>query len=171
MRLRSLLAAAALVASSLAAHADTIDYTLTGGGITYTFSLDQNPLTNPGFYATASDAFVTNPITVEENGTPVTERIQFAAAGNPNGYCEFALNLSNSVCDANSDNFYSGSSSNPTLLTGTFKFTNSFGAGEAYTLTATDASMAVTPEPSSIALLGTGLLGMGGLLRKRYTGA
>ena len=53
---------------------------------------------------------------------------------------------------------------------GTFSLTSSTAGITGFQLVSnTSASAAVTPEPSGVALLGTGLLGLAGVVRKRYS--
>jgi hypothetical protein len=177
MRFRCLLAAAVLAVSSLAAHADTIDTfsfnstlstgtasglvtfdettgLFTGGSITalvngISYLFNQNGFSGP------SDT-VTGFILSSANGT----EFQITIPGTSNiGY------TGGQVC--------SSSNANACPVTGTNGDYYVTGITSGIDDFATSGSLALvsTPEPSSIALLGTGALGMAGLLRKRYMGA
>ena len=172
MRL-SLLAASALCVFSLAAHADTLTYNLTssfsdGGSVTGTLTLDNAT----GLFTAANLVAKGFPIS---NGTYTS--ILYQGPDLINGtdldvvdYTygsedEFDFDPTNFVgYNAKTigvDSFYFNSG---------LVFDNSFSQSASLTLqqTATPPSTAVTPEPSSIALLGTGLLSVAGVLRKRF---
>lgn len=154
---RLLLAAIAMLTVSLAAHADTMQYTVTEDGIVSTFDLPQQP-TPLG--VTSSDFQVLINVTTNDQAAP--EYVFFSLPDSP--YCLFSLGGKN--CDTNgADVYFTGSATTPTLLPGTFTFQDAYDPTETVTVDAVD--IAATPEPSSIALLGTGLLGVAGIVRKR----
>ena len=86
-----------------------------------------------------------------------TDSLSLDALYNPFG---FGLSLSGGP-------ILSGSLNSPTFNLGTYYGFGSFGAGYTDVLTITSVpNLTVTPEPSSFALLGTGILGMAGVLRR-----
>lgn len=182
MRL-SLFVAAAMLSASLAAHAETLYYTFTGvesngRNDTLTFSTSSTGpfFSGNGFFSTGKD-------TITFNGSSDSRSQTFEPAENPGvtvlstaeGNNRFAFDFLGSL--------YSGSTSNPTLLPGTFTLDtaetdnslelqaeNSFrySSGTLVASTTPFTTPTVTPEPSSFALLGTGLLGALGVARKRF---
>jgi len=126
----------------------------------YTFSLPSSPtFPTPGldFFAITDIAIISNP------GTPTTGTIDFFLA--PNG----GLSISSpefDLGDIDPDVFftYTGtfgtSSFAPTFTPGVY--TGVDGDDDTVTVTITP-----TPEPSSLALFGTGMLGLVGMIRRR----
>ncbi len=64
---------------------------------------------------------------------------------------------------------YSGPEASPTILPGTYDVSAVQAPSDATVQISVEPSVAVTPEPSSLLLLATGLVGMGLMLRRRLT--
>ncbi len=134
--------------------ADTIDYTITGMYGTLTFTLPVNPATSSyTFSDTLNQGFVIWGVPTS-NGI---EAIRFYTASLGGGLNAVSVG---GTYDLYGPQLYTGSESNPTLLTGTFTLNQGSSTGPTVTLQA-------VPEPTTILLLGTGLIGIGRRLRKK----
>lgn len=164
-----LFSAIVLAAGSISAHATTMDqFTITGQGNAYAFVLPASP-TNVLVFDTGSD-FAEFSVPLSMNGTISLDDVEFYTAASEGGLTIFNPGTGNPVLDVyqlgtSGTQLFRGSVTAPTFLLGTFQLTDDLG-NPTYSVHISRVP-AVTPEPSSLLLLGTGAAGLVGTFSRR----
>jgi hypothetical protein len=154
---QALALALAVVAAPLA-KADTLDFTITGQGSSYTFSLDSRP--TPDVEVAGVFFRLDNVLVNVDNMFGQTSSINFFNSFASGGVS--LVDLGNLALSG--PQLYTGTEAAPTFLTGQFSLMSGV---DPYTLTITPESSPV-PEPSTLLLLGTGALVTLGSIRPRH---
>lgn len=163
------LSLAAVLAACLTAEADTLAFTLTGEGNTFTFSLPSNPSPDS---STNGTSFTLDNILVTEGLITFSTDLKFSnlTAG---GGLDFSIPspppIPGTDLDLVGPQLYSGLETSPMFTATTTPFMLGVPKGDSNDFTLAIADLSV-PEPSSIWLLGIGLLALAGagMVRRKH---
>lgn len=161
--LRTFVLGAIAASATLAAKADTLDFTLTGKGTDITFALTSSPTVSS--YSTRNGDFTLDNVILDVNGFNITTDLSFYDGGS------FGGGLAAELFHLTGSQIFTGSLNDPTFKTGNFTLTSnsdsySYCDSGSYNLSIVDVTKTVTPtvtpEPSSILLLATGVFALVG---------
>ena len=178
-RYRLPLIAASSLLLPLAAHAGSIDdFSLVGNGLTVSFSLPSSPLPAA---ATVGDSFQVNNLQFVDDGQTLNAAsASFFTASDEGGFAfeDASGDVINDLSFFSNRALFTGQVTDPTFRLGNYNLQTQ--SGDDCTVTAngascptyalsvtTGAATSVTPEPASLALLGTGTLAIIALGRRR----
>jgi len=142
------------------AKADTLDFTLTGAGNTYTFSLDSSPI--PDAISNGLNFTLDNILVNVNDQFGQSSDIRFFNTSEDGGLG--FLDLPGVILEG--DQLYTGTEAAPTFRTGTFNLLRL--NTTPFTLTIAPGTSPV-PEPGTFALLGTGAIATLRSIRRRRT--
>lgn len=160
--------------SGASAFSEAVDYTLTSGIDTITFALPQQPTASICAFYGGCATF--NGVSVEVDGTTYADaQVNFYLSSSDGGITIFTDLTEATMLVDNDGNFaeqlFTGTVTNPELIAPITSYVlsaESYGGpeyNERFNLTAE----AETPEPSSLLLFGSGLLGLAALVRRKIT--
>ena len=166
-----ILSLAAILATTFTAKADTLDFTLIGGGNTFTFSLPSNP--SPDSDTLGTQFVLSSILITEDPGTPgsiaFSTDLTFSNSSVGGGVAFPLPSIPPISVDLNlsGPQLYTGTEDAPMFSpTTTPLVLDEAKSGDSFTLDITDASP--VPEPSSIAMFGSGLLALAGVARMKF---
>jgi hypothetical protein len=165
--LRTFVLGAVAASATLVAKADTLDFTLTGKGTDITWTMSSDPTVSS--YSTHNGEFTINNVVLDVSGYHITTNLTFEVGGS------FGGGLSDQLFNLNGSQLFTGAVNDPTFKLGNFTLTSdsdsfSYCDSGTYNLNIMDPSpTSVTPEPSSVLFLATGILALVGAgVTKRF---
>jgi hypothetical protein len=151
-------------ASAVIAKADILNFTLTGEGNSYTFSLLSNPVpavSAPGTF------FILNNVAVSVNHQPdIIADLTFFSSTNSGGVDIFPSSKVDPILSLDGPQLYTGTEMSPIFAPGTFSLGNP-ATEKPYSLVISQMEPLPVPEPSTLLLLGTGLVTAFGVFRQK----
>lgn len=168
MNLRSVFSVGLLMLATCAAYAQTDNFDVTTGANSFTFSLPASPTPSGTSCLSFLDNFCVTGVAVTFDGTPQTDEILFFDSTDYGGLLIYNNSSATYLLDQEGAVLFSGSDSVPTFLLGSFADdeVSPYPAGQVQGDTTVNIS--ATPEPSSLMLLGSGVLGVAGVVRRRF---